>query len=253
MVWVKVRWIDPFFAALTAIAPNRDVRSDGTIGDTAHQGKPSGHNPDDTTGSEPERTDADSVPEVRAADASSTLRSAVTMQDVVDAIIASSDRDRLIYIIFNGFIYRAANGWRREVYTGSDKHRDHVHLSGNPNADNDGRPWSSILALGGDMLTPGEYAVLAATHDRVNAVTQMLPTVEGASAAKGETNKLAAAITAIRAEQVAQRAALEAIIASGGNADTAAILAAIERAGQEARDAVADGLEGGAAQVRADS
>jgi hypothetical protein len=151
MAWYKAAWIPPFFAALNERFPGRNRGTDGTIGDPDHQDSPSGHNPDDTPGSKPERTDADSKPEVRAADASSSLGDPRHgMQAVVDAILRTPrDRDRLIYIIFNGSIWRAASGWRRETYTGSDKHRTHVHLSGHPDADDDGAPWTSILTLGG--------------------------------------------------------------------------------------------------------
>jgi hypothetical protein len=159
MVWHKAKWIDPFFAALNERFPERSRGTDGTIGDPDHQDSPSGHNPDDTPGSKPERTDADSKPEVRAADASSSLGDPRHgMQAVVDAIVRTpADRSRLIYIIFNGSIWRAAGGWRKELYGGSDKHRTHVHLSGHPDADDDGAPWTSILTLGGTDMA-GEYS-----------------------------------------------------------------------------------------------
>lgn len=61
---------------------------------------------------------------------------------------------------------------------------------------------------------------------------------------------LTAQVTALTA---AVQTLADAVNAGGGNIDTAAILAAVERAGQEARDAVGDLAEGGAAQVRADA
>ena len=64
-------------------------------------------------------------------------------------------------------------------------------------------------------------------------------------------------IPELQAQVVALAAAVQAlsdaITSGGGNVDTAAILAAVERAGQEARDAVADLGEGGVTQVRADA
>jgi len=149
--WYKAKWIISFFAALDKRFPNRDRGTDGTIGDLEHATGVSGHNPDDTPGVKAERQDPDTKPEVRAADAGTTLRDpdGYTMWDVVNAILASPEElKRLIYIIFDGCIWRAATGWKREPYEGKDKHRTHAHLSGNPEADEDGGPWNSIINIG---------------------------------------------------------------------------------------------------------
>lgn len=159
MAWIKAKWIDAFFAALNRRFPERDRTTDGTIGDPKHATGASGHNPDDTPGVKAERQDADTKQEVRAADVDADLRdpSGITMQDVVNAVLRTpADRDRLIYIIFNGWIWRASGGWRREAYSGSDKHTKHAHFSGHPDADENGAPWTSILNLGGQVA--GEYS-----------------------------------------------------------------------------------------------
>lgn len=150
MAWYKAAWIPPLFTAFNTAFPNRTKASDGTIGDTAHQDSPSGHNPDDTPGSLPERTDADAKPEVRAGDVTSDLRDprGVRMYTVVQSVLATPrDRDRLIYIICDGWIWRRSNRWRRETYDGSDKHFGHGHFSGDPAYDDDGAPWTSVLAF----------------------------------------------------------------------------------------------------------
>jgi hypothetical protein len=154
MAWAKVKWIPRLFEAFNTSFPSRLKLSDGTIGDTAHQGSTSGHNPDDTSGSKSERTDADSIPEVRAADVTSALGSSVKMYDVVQRILASKDKDRLIYIICDGWIWQKKNGWRREVYTGSNKHFHHAHFSGDPAYDEDTSPWLSILSFKSGPATP---------------------------------------------------------------------------------------------------
>lgn len=147
MGWVRVKWIPQLFAAFDALWPNRNHAQDGTIGDSAHQSSPSGHNPDDTAGSKPEREDADNIPEVRAADVDSR---GVNMQAVVDAIVSNpNERKRFIYIIFNGNIWSASNGWRKAKYNGSDQHTTHAHFSGDPNYDEDARPFT--FAKGDEM------------------------------------------------------------------------------------------------------
>lgn len=150
MAWVLATSLAALRRDLDAVFPNRDRSSDGTIGDTAHQGRSSGHNPDDTPGSRPESTDADNKPEVRAYDADNDLRDprGIDFQQVIDAILATSaDRDRLAYIIHRRRIWRKRAGWRREVYTGASPHDEHAHFSGDPASDEDARPWTSILSF----------------------------------------------------------------------------------------------------------
>lgn len=273
MVWYKASWIPAFFAALDAVAPARDRASDGTVGDPAHMTGASGHNPDDTPGVSAERQDADTRPEVRAADAGSNLRSVVTMQRVVDAILAyPPDRNRLIYIIFNGYIWSASNGWARAKYSGADQHTTHVHVSGHPDADTDDRPWRSILDLGAaDMelsdeipgvpgLTVGLFMRDLWTH----AVVERGLTVNATGVPMRHSNDrwqqphlLTAQTAKIDALTAAFTVLANAINDAGGSIDTAAILEAMDakltELAVEQRDAVADLGEGGAAQVRADA
>src|SRR6266540_6264491 len=63
--------------------PHREHGAEGTIGDQAHQGSASSHNPDET--GKPEYSDHDSVNEVRAADFDKDLHDdhGVTMEQVV--------------------------------------------------------------------------------------------------------------------------------------------------------------------------
>ena len=144
--------------AVNTIAPNRDKTSDGWIGDQAHATRPSGHNPDET--GIPERTDADTIDEVRAIDVDKDLRQpGLTMQMIVDSILATPhDRDRLIYIIWNRTIWSKSRGWRPADYSGDNPHTEHGHLSGDPAYDDDDAPWTSILSLG-DAMTPAQLVV----------------------------------------------------------------------------------------------
>ncbi len=115
---------------INAIAPDRQIGADGWIGDTAHKAEISDHN-DDEVGNVPIH-DADSVHEVHAVDVTTQLV-ALEMETLVQFILArcrSGAETRLRYIIFNRRIWRAANGWRQEVYTGKDPHTGHAHFSG---------------------------------------------------------------------------------------------------------------------------
>lgn len=114
-----------------AIAPDRDRRSDGWIGDKAHEQTVSDHN-DDETGRVPIR-DADSKPEVHALDVDDDLRvPGLTMEDVVQHVLArcrSGAERRLRYIIWQHRIWEASNGWAKRAYTGPNGHTQHAHFS----------------------------------------------------------------------------------------------------------------------------
>jgi hypothetical protein len=102
--------------------------------------------------------------------------------------------------------------------------------------------WNKVLS---DPTRPGTYPADIAAIDAARAARNVNEKSLPALAAKVDT--LAAAF----GELVAQLGS-----GGGGSLDAAAIIAAVnaaaDRAGAEARDAVGDALEGGAAQVRAD-
>lgn len=119
------------------------------IGDDAHKKSASGHNEDDTPGSKPEQEDPDSKPEHRAIDVmiGRAFGAAAAAALVVVLTTVPANQRRLLYVIFDGWIYRARNGWIREPYGGSDKHRDHPHVSGTWQDDENTADWVLDLPI----------------------------------------------------------------------------------------------------------
>lgn len=112
------------------------------IGDLAHQSSPSGHNEDDTPGSRPEQEDPDNKPEHRALDVMEGPRfSEADAWLLVTALVTiPANQRRLLYVIYDGWIWRARNGWKKERFSG-DPHRDHPHISGTWQDDDNTAPW----------------------------------------------------------------------------------------------------------------
>ena len=176
MAYVVAKQIAALFRDFDEAFSDRDRTTDGTIGDPAHQAEVSGHNPDDTPGVQAEYQDADTKAEVRAGDIDVNLHSydgvpdMVKMQQVLDKLIATpNDIRRLKYIIFNRRIASRNTNWRWVTYTGKDPHTNHAHASGDPNYDEDGSPYTSILSLGGDM-TPSQQYIQHVMNYRLDAV-----------------------------------------------------------------------------------
>lgn len=133
------------------------------IGDLAHQGEVSGHNPDDFPPLRAEQVDSDLDPEVRALDF--MIGPAFTARDaaaLVGALTTGVDKRRVYYVIYNRKIYRKATGFVPEPYSGGDPHTNHVHFSGLAVDDANGSDWRSVLALGEEPpLTPEEIEAVA--------------------------------------------------------------------------------------------
>lgn len=97
--------------------PNRDSTSDGWIGDTSHQARPSDHNPDWAHGGVVRAIDVD-------------IDDGDTGRDLRLMLIREAKRDpRTYYVISNGYIYSRTYGFAKRKYTGSNGHFSHVHLS----------------------------------------------------------------------------------------------------------------------------
>ena len=102
--------------------PKRDKASDGWIGDPSHAARVSDHNPCWACPGRSEgivrALDLDISPDGRA-DADLRTR-------LLEAAIGDP---RVWYVISNGKIYSRTHGWVARVYTGSNPHTQHVHVS----------------------------------------------------------------------------------------------------------------------------
>ena len=120
--------------------PDRDRTSDGWIGDTRHQARPSDHNPD-----------AEGI--VRAIDIDRDLSNKAKpdlMPDLADQIrlCAKAGDKRISYVIFDGRIASFKKAWAWRPYDGINKHNHHCHVSFTKQGDTDSS-FFNIPMLGG--------------------------------------------------------------------------------------------------------
>lgn len=153
--WVLVPCLTDLRGEFNALAPGRDMASDGSIGDSAHAQSSSDHNPDET-GATPYE-DADSTNEVHAIDVDKDLRKAGWSMGRAVGIIVTRHRngqdDRLQNVIYNRVIYSRSWGWTARTYTGSNAHTEHAHFSARYTTaqERDTRPWGLLEAEQDDI------------------------------------------------------------------------------------------------------
>jgi hypothetical protein len=105
---------------INAKYPKRDKRSDGWIGDTAHNARKSDHNPDSNGW-------------VRAIDIDSDLvkgsnKTSWLLAEQIKQIGQKGDK-RLSYIIHQHRIASPRQNWAWRVYKGANPHVSHIHIS----------------------------------------------------------------------------------------------------------------------------
>lgn len=136
------------------------------IGDAAHRLHPSGHNEDDTPGSLAELQDADHNPEHRAIDVMIGPAFNANDADRLVSHLITKMRNRLYYIIWNGHIWSRSSGWVRRVYTGTDKHTNHVHISGWAADDENGDTWFPVPEPVRSIMEQTDKLIRATDYDR---------------------------------------------------------------------------------------
>jgi Putative peptidoglycan binding domain len=119
--------------------PKRDKKSDGWIGDVAHQRRKSDHNPD----------------------ASGCVRAIDVDRDGIDPkqfIAAAISDPRTNYVIFDRKIYSRKRQFRPRRYTGPNPHTHHIHISilHGPAAETSVSTWLAkvVAAPGGPAKPP---------------------------------------------------------------------------------------------------
>jgi hypothetical protein len=118
--WRAADSLQKLLTQINARWPQRKKKSDGIIGDSAHQARDSDHNPWVKDGS---------VGVVTAIDITHDPVSGCDAERIVQSLLASRDR-RIKYIIWNRRIASATVApWVWRPYTGRNPHTMHFHLS----------------------------------------------------------------------------------------------------------------------------
>jgi hypothetical protein len=125
MAWVVDLGLEKLLEQIDHAAPDRSKASDGSIGDEAHQGTDSDHNPQTPAPSGNPNNQVD------ARDITHDPNHNADMGTVSEAIRLSKDK-RVSYVIFNRRIYSGKNGpspWVWRTYDGDNPHDKHMHVS----------------------------------------------------------------------------------------------------------------------------
>lgn len=167
MAWRVARSLDQLLSEINASAPHRSKASDGSIGDEAHQGTDSDHNPwcqgwvvtardftHDPAGGFDAHAFADWL-----------------QRRCKGEILINGQREiRCKYIISMRRIASPGSGWTWQSYTGSNPHDKHVHVSVDCTAEggymDSVQPWG--WPPGGGSVTDPEQVANAVWYRKMN-------------------------------------------------------------------------------------
>lgn len=138
MAWYLNKALTTFRNEVNKAYPNRDKKSDGTIGDAAHQATSSDHNPD-SDGS------------VDAWDMDVDLNSGNDKAAIEDLKKKFQAHPAARYWIHNRQIAERKYGWERRYYSGPSPHTEHVHWNSEPAYEDSTKPWGVVNIMEDDM------------------------------------------------------------------------------------------------------
>jgi len=115
---------------INAKYPKRDKRSDGWIGDTAHNARKSDHNPDKQGWVRAIDIDSDLV--------KSSSKESWLLAEQIKTIALKGDK-RISYVIHQHRIASPRQNWAWRVYKGSNPHVSHIHISFTKSGDLNGK------------------------------------------------------------------------------------------------------------------
>jgi hypothetical protein len=170
VAWYLNNALTTFRNEVNAAYPLRDKTSDGTIGDEAHQGGSSDHNPDSD-----ESVDAwDMDVEVNG-------KGAAYSADVEELKDCFEAHEAAQYWIHNRIIANRDDGWARRSYSGSNPHDKHVHWNSRSSHEDSTKPWGVDQPMTRDEFLGHMRAAMddPSTRDRFERNTVTYPIDSG--------------------------------------------------------------------------
>lgn len=138
MAWRLAKSLVKLREQVNAAHPNRSTASDGSIGDPRHAARASDHNPN-------------SAGVVTAVDITVDRANGVNGYELSRSLAQDG---RAKYIIYNSEIFRSYKpqlGWAK--YTGSNAHKQHVHISVLASKADDESPWFEQAPVTASRIT----------------------------------------------------------------------------------------------------